>query len=77
MDDHFITATVSVLLAVVGLAIVAVLVSNGAQTGSVLGQGGSAFGNIICKALAPVTGGSCSSSVSLPVGTANSTITYG
>jgi PRD1 phage membrane DNA delivery len=57
--DHLITSIVSVLLAVIGLAIIAVLVSNGAQTGNVLGQGGSAFANIICKALAPVTGSSC------------------
>lgn len=50
---------ITVLLAIIGVAIVAVLVSKQAQTGSVLGAGGSAFSQALGCALSPVTGGSC------------------
>ena len=69
-ENHFITAVVSVLIAVIGLATIAVLVSSGAQTGNVATAGGTSFANIIKCALAPVTGGSCPPNV-------NSTINYG
>jgi PRD1 phage membrane DNA delivery len=42
--------------AVVSLAVVAVLVSKNAQTGSVLTAGGGAFSNILSAAVSPVTG---------------------
>lgn len=61
MNDKAITATVSVLLAVIGLAIVAILVSGRSQTGGVLGAFGSAIGQLICTATAPVTGKTCGS----------------
>ena len=73
-DNKLITSIVSVLLAVIGLAIVAVLVSRNAQTGSVLGAGGGAFAQIICKALSPITGNSCGGS---GIPSVNSTITFG
>lgn len=60
----FADAIVTVLLAIVGVAIVAVLVSNHANTGSVLGAGGSALAQAIGCATSPVTGGSCGTSVS-------------
>jgi hypothetical protein len=47
----------SILLAVIGLAIISVLVSKNAQTGSVLKSAGSAFGSIITAAVSPVSGG--------------------
>lgn len=56
-------AIVTVLLAIVGVAVVAVLVSNNANTGSILGAGGGAFAQALRCALSPVTGGSCGSSV--------------
>jgi hypothetical protein len=59
-NENAVTAIVSILLGVVGLAIIAVLVSNHSNTGSVLGAGGSAIGCMICKAISPVTGNSCS-----------------
>lgn len=43
-----------VLSGVIGLAIVAVLVSAKAQTPSVIGAGGSAFAQIISAAVSPV-----------------------
>lgn len=69
-NEHLITSIVSVLIAVTGLAIIAVLVSKGAQTGNVLGAFGQSISTMLCKAVSPVTGGSC--------GSANtSTISYG
>lgn len=59
MSQHTITAAVSVMLALIGLAIVAVLVSNKAQTGAVLGAGGSTLGNLIRCAVSPLTGDKC------------------
>jgi PRD1 phage membrane DNA delivery len=45
-------------LAIVGIAIVAVIVSNNAQTSSVIGAAGSAFAKDISAAVSPVTGSS-------------------
>jgi hypothetical protein len=47
----------AILLAVVGVAILAVLVSKNANTAGVLSAGGSAFSSILGAATAPVTGG--------------------
>lgn len=55
---------VTVLLAIIGVAVVAVLVSKQAQTGSVLGAGGGAIAQALGCALSPVTGGICGTSVS-------------
>lgn len=49
-------AIVTIATGIIGLAIVAVLVSNKAQTGSVLGAAGSAFANALSAATGPVTG---------------------
>lgn len=46
-----------VLLAIIGLAIVAVLVSKNAQTGTVISDFSKGFAGIIGAAVAPVTGG--------------------
>lgn len=51
-----IEAIVTIATGIIGLAIVAVLVSNKAQTGSVLGAAGSAFANALSAATGPVTG---------------------
>lgn len=85
MNDHTITAIVSVLIAIVGLATISVLVSQSAQTSNVVNAGGNAFSRALCTALSPVTsgggllsgitGGACGGS-SNPIGTAASTITY-
>jgi len=47
---------VTIVASIVGLAIVAVLVSKKAQTPQVLQAGGSALGQIIGAAVGPVTG---------------------
>lgn len=78
MDSKLTSGLVSVLLAIIGVAVVAVLVSNHANTGNVLGAGGNALSNFLCVALSPVTGNSCGGGSSLPQLTPNvtSTISY-
>lgn len=48
---------VSILVAVIGLAIVAVIFSARSQTASVIGAAGSAFSGILQVAVSPITGG--------------------
>lgn len=56
MGDQLIASVVTVLTAIVGVAIIAVLVSNKAQTSQVLTAGGNAFSGSLATALGPVTG---------------------
>jgi hypothetical protein len=56
MTDQLITSVVTVLTAIVGVAIIAVLVSKNANTAGVISAGGSAFGSALGVALSPVTG---------------------
>jgi uncharacterized membrane protein YbjE (DUF340 family) len=58
MSDQLITSVVTVLTAIVGVAIIAVLVSRNADTANVIGAGGRAFSGALGTALSPVTGGS-------------------
>jgi uncharacterized membrane protein YbjE (DUF340 family) len=57
MSDNLITSVVTVLTAIIGVAVIAVLVSQRAQTSAVLRAGGGAFSSILGSALSPVTGG--------------------
>lgn len=63
------TGIVSVLLAVIGLALIAVLVSQQAQTTSVLGAAGNAFAGILGAAESPVTGNTLGSTLGTALGT--------
>jgi hypothetical protein len=56
VSDSIVTSIVTVLMAIIGVAIIAVLVSRNAQTAQVLGAGGSAFSGVLGTALSPVTG---------------------
>lgn len=56
MTDSIVTSIVTVLMAIIGVAIIAVLVSKNAQTGAVLNAGGQAFSGVLGTALGPVTG---------------------
>lgn len=56
MSDKLIESIVTVLTAIVGVAIIAVLVSQNAQTGTVISSAGNAFANDLSAAVAPVTG---------------------
>jgi hypothetical protein len=64
MSNELITGTVTVLLAIVGVAIIAVLVSNNANTSGVISAGSSAFSSSLGAALSPVTGSSALGSFS-------------
>lgn len=57
MGDNLITSIFTVATAIVGVAIIATLVSNNANTAGVLKAGGSAFSGALGTALSPVTGG--------------------
>lgn len=57
MSDQLIGGLVTVATAIVGVAIIAVLVSNNAQTASVIGSAGQAFAGALNAAEAPVSGG--------------------
>jgi PRD1 phage membrane DNA delivery len=56
MGEHLINSLLTVATAIVGVAIIAVLVSNKAQTGNVITSAGQAFANDLSAAVAPVTG---------------------
>jgi hypothetical protein len=58
-NDHAITAAVSVAIALLGLAVIAALVSSKSNTAGVFTAGGGALSQAICKALSPVTGSAC------------------
>jgi hypothetical protein len=57
MGREFIASIVTVITAIIGLAIIATLVSKNAQTGQVITQSGSALSNVLQAAESPVTGG--------------------
>ena len=56
MSEQLVSSVTTVLLAIVGVAIIAVLVSKNANTSGVIGAGGSAFSQSLGTALSPVTG---------------------
>lgn len=66
MSEHLFTSITSIALAVVGLALVAVIVSKNANTGGVLSSAGNALANDIRAATSPVSGGF--SAASFPTG---------
>lgn len=57
MTDNLIASVTTVAVAIVGIAILAVLVSNRANTAQVIGSAGQAFAQDIGAAVSPVTGG--------------------
>jgi hypothetical protein len=52
----------TILVSVIGLAIVAVVVSNRANTASVIGASGTGLANVIAAAVSPVTGATSAAS---------------
>jgi PRD1 phage membrane DNA delivery len=56
MSDHLINGVFSIGAAIVGLAVLAVLVSRNANTQGIIGTTGSAFSGALAAAEAPVTG---------------------
>jgi hypothetical protein len=56
MSDQLITSVVTVLTGIIGVAIIATLVSKNANTSNVIQSGGQAFSQSLSTALSPVTG---------------------
>ena len=56
--NEFTSAFSGIVVAIIGLAIVAVLVSQRANTAKVIGAAGSGLSGVISAAVSPVTGGS-------------------
>ena len=57
MSEQLITSVVTVMTAIIGVAIIAVLVSKNANTVGVIGAGAGGFPSMLGTALSPVTGG--------------------
>lgn len=55
--NNFMGQLVVVLTGIIGVALVAVLVSKNAQTPQVINSGGNALSNFLAVAVSPVTGG--------------------
>lgn len=58
MGEQAISGLITVATAIIGVAIIATLVSRNAQTANILGAAGSALSRGISAATAPVTGAS-------------------
>ena len=56
MSDQLFSSITTVVMAIIGVAILAVLVSRNSNTSGVLTAGGGAFSNILGAALSPVSG---------------------
>lgn len=63
MSDRIFADVMTIATAIIGLAIIAVLVSNKAKTDTVITSAGKAFSSILGAAVAPVTGSSGVSSL--------------
>lgn len=61
--DQFWTSVVTIASAIVGIAIIAVLVSNRANTANVITSATSGFANDISAAVSPVTGNAATPNV--------------
>ena len=70
MGDQLITAIVSVLTAIIGVAIIATVLSNNSATTNVISAGASGFSQMLGTALSPVTGSSGISSLINGLGSA-------
>jgi len=64
--NAFMEGVVTIALAIVGVAIVALLVSNKSQTAGVIQAAAAGFGNSLGVAEAPVTGASYNIDLSYP-----------
>jgi len=64
--NTFVEALVTIAVAIVGLGVVATLVSKNAQTPQVIQSAGSAFSNALGTAESPVTGTQVSLDLSYP-----------
>ena len=66
MSDQLITAMVSVVLAIIGLAALATVLSGKAQTSQVIDAASKGLSTDIMAAVSPVTGGGGMGGLSMP-----------
>lgn len=66
MNNGAVESVVAIFSAIVGVAIVAILISKKSNTAGVLQAFGSAFGNSLAVAVSPVTGSSVQPNLSYP-----------
>jgi hypothetical protein len=71
MENQLVTSVVTVAMAIIGVAIIAVLVSKQANTTGVIQASSSGFSQALGTALSPVTGSTGQSSLGLSFGGAN------
>ena len=74
MSEKFIGSAVTILVAIVGVAFLAVLVSQSANTSNVLTASSNGFANALCAALSPI-GVNCGSGRNL-IPSVTSSITF-
>lgn len=55
--NEYISPVITILTAVIGVAILATLVSRNSNTAGVIGAGAKGFSDVLGTALSPVTGG--------------------
>lgn len=68
MGRDFLESLTTIGLAIVGVAIIAVLVSRNSQTPAVIQSAGSAYSNALDTAISPVTGATTAPNLSYPGG---------
>lgn len=56
MFENALSSTVAILTAIIGLAIVAVILSPNSDTQNVISAGGGFFRSLVSKAVSPVSG---------------------
>jgi len=66
--NNILEPLVTIAAGVIGVAIVAVLVSQKANTSQVIGATGSAFSNVLSAATGPITGNAATPNVNGPSG---------
>jgi PRD1 phage membrane DNA delivery len=71
MSDNLVTALVSIVVAIIGLAAFATAVSPKASTAGVIQAGASGLGNDIAVAVSPVSGTSVTPTLSYPTSLGN------
>jgi len=76
MSDHIIAAITGIAIAVIGVAIIAILVSRQSDTSNVLGAGGQTFADMLACAVSPITGKGCKTSGRSLIEQVTSNITF-
>lgn len=64
--DQIWQGVVTIAVAIIGVAVIAVIVSKNANTSQVISASGSAFAQALSAATAPVTGGGFGSAMTMP-----------